>query len=212
MTCQPLSPSLDICPDQAQITTQLLALLPRGRAFNTHEGPPQPNTTIWKFWNAVAAPFAWLNQRICDLRREFFCATASETVDLWLQEYGLPDGCDPFPDICVKVAALGGVTCSYYQAIAGYIGWSITCAANCTYDAGEIEAGMNAGAAYSPATLIVSVDLEASPAYVAQQVYGPVAGFLEAAMPISCGPDLTSLDCVLERIVHAETQIVYATY
>lgn len=213
MSCANVSPSLDLCPTQDQIVPQLLALLPRGRAWSTHEGTPQPNTTIWKYWNALAAVWAQLNKRICDLRKEFFCASASETLDLWLQEYGLPDDCDPFPNLCAKVSALGGVTCAYYAATAAELGWSIACVVtNANLNAGCLEAAMPPGGDAGPSTLVIAVDLEASPAYVAGQIFGPVAGFLEANMPISCGPDISPLDCVLERIVHAETQIIYATF
>lgn len=213
--CPPASPSLDICPTQAEIIPQLLALLPRGRAWLTHEGAPQPGTTIWKYWNALAAVWAFVNQRICDLRKEFFCATASETLDLWNEEYGLPDGCDPFPNLCVKVAALGGCTCAYYAAIAATLGWSLLCPPStpCALTAGCIEAGMVPGGSNSAGVLQVFVDLEASPAFHGSvQTVGAVAGFLEAGMPVYCGPDLTALDCLLQRIVHAEVQIVYTTF
>jgi hypothetical protein len=33
-----------------------------------------------------------------------------------MAEYGLPDGCDPFPDLCTKVAAIGGTRCEYRRA------------------------------------------------------------------------------------------------
>lgn len=213
--CPPASPSLDICPTQAEIVPQLLALLPRGRAWSTHEGAPQPNTTIWKYWNALAAVWAFVNKRICDLRLEFFCFSANETLDLWNQEYGLPDGCDPFPNLCAKVAALGGATCAYYATIAATLGWSILCpsATACSLPAGCIEAAMVVGGGETPGNLHVFVDLENSPAFVGSaQTLGPVAGFLEAGMPVYCGPDLTALDCLLQRIVHAEVQIVYTPF
>lgn len=215
MSCASTSPSLDICPTQDQIVPQLLALLPRGRAWSMHEGTPQPSTTIWKYWNCLAAVWAVVNKRICDLRKEFFCASASETLDLWNLEYGLPDGCDPFPNLCAKVAALGGASCAFYATVAASLGWSIVCPPTtpCSPAAGCIEAGMVPGGAYVPAALQVFVDLETSPAYIASpQTVGPVAGFLEAGMPTYCGPDLTALDCVLQRIVHADVQILYTTF
>jgi hypothetical protein len=215
VTCAPASPSLDICPTQEEIIPQLLALLPRGRAWSTHDGLPQPETTIWKYWNVLAAVWAVVNKRICDIRKEFFCITADETLDLWDQEYGLPDGCDPFPNLCVKVAALGGATCAFYAGIAASLGWSILCPPStpCSPPAGCIEAGMVPGGTYVPASLQVFVDLAASPAYDSSvQTVGPVAGFLEAGMPVYCGPDLTALDCLMQRIVHAEVDILYITF
>ena len=105
----------------------MLALLPRGRAWSTHDGGPFPGDRLYQFWTAVAAVFEYANQRMCDLRREFFCATESETNDAWLADYGLPDDCDPYPDLCAKVAAIGGARCEDYAAIAARAGWDIEC-------------------------------------------------------------------------------------
>lgn len=199
----------DICPTQEDILPQLLALLPRGRAWRTSEGGPQPGTTLHRFWNAVAAVLAFSNQRICDLKREFFCATASETLDLWNAEYGLPDACDPFADLCAKVAAVGGVTCGYYEAVAASIGWSIACPLDDIPTTGCIETGMAGGGPSPNGELLFLVTLATSPAYTAGQNIGPVTGYYETGMPITCLPDLTALDCVLQRIAPAHATIAY---
>ncbi len=198
-------PSPDICPTQDEIREQLLAILPRGRAWAS-----PVNSVRWRFFHALAAPLKYANDRICALLNEFFCRTHVETHDLWLATYGLPDACDPFPDVCSKVGALGGSTCAWYQAIAAGLGWSIVCGTGCALDVGLIEAGMTVGPVPTPATLYVVVSLANSPAYVANQIFGPVAGFVEAGMSPACGPDLGALDCVLQRIVHAHVLIVYS--
>lgn len=228
--------SFDICPTQDELRPQILALLPRGRAWG--EGGParEPGGVIYGFFDAVAAVFAFLHAQICALALEFFCQTQSLTNDLWLEEYGLPDGCDPYPNLCAKVAALGGPQCAVYEEIGLQYGWSITCGMNCALDSGAMESGMAGGYTYAPATLIVVVDVANSPALGGQSVtmgpvsgfleagmtpcdvtynlvglaMGPVSGFLEAGMMPACGYDITSLDCVLQRIVHAHVQIVYA--
>jgi uncharacterized protein YmfQ (DUF2313 family) len=184
MTCANGLPAPDICPTQDEIVPQLLALLPRGRAFGTHAGLPPAGSTIHDFWNAVANVWFWINTRICALKLEFFCATANETLDLWLQEYGLPDGCDPFPGLCAKVAGFGGVTCDYYVALAAAIGWSLSCGADCAADAGAIEAGMAVGPSWPPGVFPVVIDLAASPAAGAPP--GLNAGCIEAGMTPSC--------------------------
>lgn len=215
MICPPGDASLDICPTQDELIPQLLALLPRGRAWGTQDGGPQPMSELWKFWYAVAGVWAWVHKLICELALEFFCDTANFTLDLWNEEYGLPDGCDPFPNLCAKVAALGGCTCDYYASIAATLGWSILCPPTtpCSLPAGCIEAGMVPGGGNSTGVLQVFVDLENSPAFSGSaQTIGAVAGFLEAGMPVYCGPDLTALDCLLQRIVHAEVQIVYTVF
>jgi hypothetical protein len=72
---------------------------------------------------------AWFNQRMCDMRDEFFCATASETLDVWNAQYGLPDDCNPYGDLCAKVAAIGGQRCEYFKQVAARNGWTIDCIA-----------------------------------------------------------------------------------
>lgn len=250
-TCEPLGPSLDICPTQEQIIPQLLALLPRGRAFNTHDGPPPTTSIIYQFWNAFAEILAYVNQRICALRSEFFCATASKTLDTWLEEYGLPDGCDPFPNLCAKVGALGGVTCSYYQGLAAAIGWTITCGVQCATDAGMINAGMSCGQTLAPGIFPVVVHLAERDETIATNASSQTVGCIEAGMTVSCAPsapgapiseagsilagmppdclsqaclpeagsdaglssfccfDISSLDCLLSRVVHAHSTIQY---
>jgi uncharacterized protein YmfQ (DUF2313 family) len=213
--CPPAGPSLDICPTQDEILPQLLALLPRGRAWATSDGLPQPGSTIWNFWNAYAFVLAWLNQRICALKREFFCATCSETRDLWMAEYGLPDGCEPYPDLCTKVAAVGGDQCAYYAEIAARAGWQIACSvygSGCGALAGCALSGLaQAGGSPPAATLTIVVSLSGSPAYGGLYQTPPLAGLVQAGMPLACPPDLTPLECLLVRILRAHCVVVYQT-
>ena len=167
--CSPASTPLDICPTQDEITPQLLALLPRGRAWDTHDGGPYPGSTSYQFWQAVASVWEWVNGRICALALEFFCASQSETNDLWMEEYGLPDGCDPFPDLCTKVAAIGGTRCDYLTAISARAGWAVSCydtANGCGGKAGRARAGgAMAGRNPRPGTVVIRVDIRNSPAF-----------------------------------------------
>lgn len=127
MTCSNAAPALDICPTTDEMRPQVFALLPRGRAWQTHDGGPWPSTMLYGFWSAVASMRAWFNQRMCDMREEFFCATTNEMRDVWMAQYGLPDDCDPFPDLCTKVGALGSQRCEYFRDVAARRGWSIEC-------------------------------------------------------------------------------------
>lgn len=174
----------DICPTQDQLRPQIMALWPRGPAWG--EGGPgrDPGGGIYGFTDALAAIFAWIHAQICALALEFFCDTETLTNAAWLEEYGLPDGCSPYPNVCAKVAADNSPQCGFYEAVAADYGYSITCGVNCAYDAGGVEAGMTAGNTYDPATLIVVVDVDNSPAIVGQYTtMGPVAGFLEPGLP-----------------------------
>ena len=131
------------CPTLDDTTSALLALLPRGRAWQTNEGVPMPGqeigfappgfnndafstvetkpSIIWQYWRSVAVVFQYATERLCALRQEFWCQSASETRDEWMVEYGLPDACDPFPDLCTKVAAIGGTRCEYYRGAVGMV-------------------------------------------------------------------------------------------
>lgn len=191
MTACTGAPSTDICPTQDEIIPQLLALLPRGRAWRTQRGLPEPTSTIYKYWYALANVWAWVNQRICALRQEFWCATAIETLDLWMAEYGLPDGCDPYPDLCTKVAALGGSRCDYYTAIAARAGWAITCTDlydACGSQAGSGQAGCAiTGRGLPNAVMMITVSLSGSTAYVGGGAATPDSGNPFGATPPLAG-------------------------
>lgn len=203
------------CPTLDEITAQCLALLPRGRAWRSHEQDPEPTSVLAQFWKATCGPVAFLHERLCALRREFWCATRVETDDLWMQEYGLPDECDPFPDLCTKVAAIGGTRCEYYSEIAARAGWSIECVTNdsdCGGAAGNFEVGCDVpGGMIGGAMIAIIVRLHESPAYLAPLTSGPFAGNLQAGRGLDCDPDISPLKCLLDRVVHAHIEILYST-
>jgi hypothetical protein len=180
-------------------------------AFSTEEGKP---SIIWSYWRAFAQVMKYLSDRACALRQEFWCQSISETRDAWMYEYGLPDDCDPFPDLCTKVAAIGGTRCEYYAQIAARSGWSVTCLENvvsCGSRAGYSRAGKaRAGATIGLSVLRVIVFLEASPALAPRGRYlASRAGRMRAGRRLTCGPDLTPLICVLSRVVHAELLLTF---
>lgn len=202
----------DICPTKDDIVPQALALLPRGRAWQTHDGGPYTGSTLRQFWTAIAAVVEFANRRICDLRAEFWCATRAETNDLWLAEYGLPDACDPFPDLCTKVAALGGSTCEYYTEVARLAGWAIRCTdTGCGDVAGCALAGIALPGGRTGGSIVIEVDLSESPAYEGGYSTQPYAGALQAGLPLACPPDISPLACILERVVHAHIRVDYVT-
>ncbi len=225
------------CPTRLQIFRQLLQLLPRGRAWQTGEPTGQaftetmaqpgfaqpglfqtldrPLSVMHAFWSAVADFFYGLTQLLCALRLEFWCATQTQTTDLWMAEYGLPDACDPTPDLCTKVAAFGGTRCEYYSDVAAKAGWSIECAnvfsAICAmagaFLAGQVGAGGQGGAA----NIQVIVHLSDSPAYLGRIATLPLAGNFQAGKPLACLPDISALVCLFDRIVPAHVVVNYLT-
>lgn len=223
------------CPTLEEITTATLALLPRGRAWQTNEGGPQPGydaafapsgfqndafatsskriSVLWQYWRAYAVVLHYLTQRLCALREEFWCSTINETRDEWMVEYGLPDECDPFPDLCTKVTAIGGTRCEYYAEVAARMGWAIECIERmvfCGSRAGCSRAGKaRAGRVFGAAQLQLVVHLNSSPAYTGGRSLPALAGRFRAGRKQTCGPDISPLQCLMSRVVHAEIQILY---
>lgn len=222
------------CPTSADVMSAVLALLPRGRAWQTNEGGPMPGretgfnpaafnpdafsterapkSILYQYWRAYSEVLHFVTQRLCDLRKEFWCQSISETRDEWMTEYGLPDACDPFPDLCSKVAAIGGTRCEYYAAIAARSGWSIDCRdlwTNCSARAGCAKAGCMRPGNRRAGGVVIVVYLDQSPAFAGTRHAKPKAGRLRAGRRLACGPDLLPLQCIMARIVHAEVKTVY---
>jgi hypothetical protein len=235
-TCEAMRPAPLRCPTAREILASALKIIPKGRAWQSNEGGPREGASIafqlggfegdafatkyrkpsWllRFWKSVAEVYEFTNHRLCDLRLEFWCATQTETNDLWMAEYGLPDACDPFPDLCSKVAALGGCRCEYYAEVAARAGWSITCIdelSRCGAQAGFAMAGRARPGSQSAAKIQIIVDLNSSTSYTGGPRLLPLAGRLKAGRPLACGPDISPLECIMARVVHAEIQIAYST-
>lgn len=223
------------CPTFFESFSSTALLWPRGRAWPVMESSTPSRYFAWLTALAGAIPIDWptgfvqagwtaaiahlrnyCEQRLCDLREEFWCASHNETHDQWMIEYGLPDPCDPFPDLCTKVAAIGGTRCDYYAMIAARAGWTIECLTvdnNCGADAGCAEAGCSeAGPVSRGALIVIRVDLGNSSAYLPPDEGEPLAGLLQAGGTLSCPPDLTGLQCLLDRVVHAHVTIEYVTF
>jgi hypothetical protein len=169
---------------------------------------------LYLYWRAFAIVMQYLSDRICALRLEFWCQSIAETRADWMNEYGLPDACDPFPDLCTKVAAIGGTRCEYYAEVAARSGWSIQCGEalrSCGSHAGFARAGRaKAGATLGFSVLRIIVSLPNSPAYQPVARYLPSrAGRMRAGRRLSCQPDLLPLQCILSRVIHAEILQVY---
>ena len=204
-----------VCPNTDALTTQAIALLPRGRAWQTDENGPRPGSILYGYWRAIADQVAFISSRLCALHAEFFCATHIETRPEWLAEYGLPDECDPFPNLCAKVAAMGGPDCDTYRAIAAEAGWDIDCyeengecgaRADCFFADGE---GAFAASSPLPARVTIRVYRETSPAYTGPLRGSAYADCLIADGLLDCPPDISGLICILNRIVHAHVLVEY---
>lgn len=226
------------CPTLEEVTSAVLSLLPRGRAWQTNEGAPrdgdeigfnpsafapeafsvsetEPNI-LWRYWRSFAVVMYYAVQRLCALRMEFWCATQSETRDGWMKEYGLPDECDPFPDLCTKVAAIGGTRCEYYAELAARIGWSIECVENVEYCGSRAGCarsgarGAKAGSLLGAGQLKIIVHLNDSSAVTGARIKSSRAGRMVAGQRLTCGAiALNPLKCILSRVIHADILTIY---
>jgi uncharacterized protein YmfQ (DUF2313 family) len=207
---------MSYCLSKTEWTEALAALRPRGEAWRNGDFDGLSGSVMGQFFAGTAACFAAADARLCDLANEFFCSTAVETRDLWALEYGLPDGCDPFADVCEKVNAVGDTTPEYVIAAALRRGWSITinqvfvsgiedCVAGCGL-AGAMICGASQGVAW-----FFTVDLAASPSYVASAGTAPLAGLMLSGDSLDCPPDIGSLTCLVRRIAPAHADLDFVT-
>lgn len=203
------------CLDASAHARALAALRPRGDAWRNGGADDLAGSVMGQFFDALGAPHAAMNARLCALIDEFFCSSAVETRDLWALEYGLPDGCDPFADICEKVNAVGDTTPDYVIAAALRRGWSITIDQVFTTRAeagvaGVARAGVARCGARSGVTWFVTVDRSTSPAFVSPRFRTLRAGRARAGQFIACDPSLDPLTCLVRRIAPAHADLIFA--
>lgn len=204
------------CPDTDATTAALHLSLPRGRAWRTTPGEALDGSVLGRFWRAVAGPMAATSRRLCTLIDEFFCATAVETLDAWALDYGLPDPCDPFLDVCSKVAAVGDTTTDYAIAVALSRGWSITIGEEFILgpEDGSYASGLYGAQLFGAMQGVawrVTVDLSGSLAYQAVAGRPPLFGAMLFGDSWACGPDIEALRCLIRRIAPAQCDLVFET-
>lgn len=205
-----IDPATERCPDIDQVTNAMVDLLPRGRAWRAGG---IPGTVMRGFFRACATVIAELEARICALRPEFFCHSHVETADWWLTEYGLPDGCDPFPNVCAKVRADGARGCADWADVAARAGWAIECRLQNTCGAmtdlamaDRAEAGGN----WTGPVIEIVVNLAASPAYEGAGQNPAEADCYMADMPIGCGATIAPLVCLLEALIPDHVERIWS--
>jgi uncharacterized protein YmfQ (DUF2313 family) len=210
------------CPTVEDTRAALLALLPRGRAWRNDDGSIEPGSVLYQFWTAAAYVINYANERLCALALEMLCATETETDDQWMIEYGLPDPCDPFPDLCEKVAAIGGQRCEYFNERIARLGWVAECfekSISCGARAGCSRAGARRAMAGNRNALALTVRVHTGDppvvTPVSDHIRKPLAGKFRAGQHPSCDtvthPSAAPIRCLMDRIVPAHVQIVFVT-
>lgn len=202
------------CPTDAEVSARLAALRPRGDAWRHGDVDALYGSVMGQFFDALGAGYGPTERRFCALVDEYFCSTAVETRDLWAAEYGVPDGCDPFADICEKVNATGDTTTSYAIAAAARRGWVITIAEefitnveDCTFGFGQF--GTEIFGASTGVKWIVTVDRAASSAWSLPASVAPLFGLTLLGDGFDCDADIEPLKCLIRRIAPAHADLEF---
>ncbi len=224
LNCTPQA-SVFHCPTKWELWRQILRLLPQGRAWQNHTdrfygfdeaGDPDLDTmtVIEQFWAAYAEVLEHLHQRACKLIDEFFCESFDETQDWWFTEWGFPDPCEAYEDVCEKMRDVGGARCEDLVALAATRGWVVTCR-DCNGVVPAVADCATADCATDcecpPGTVWITIHLDESPAYTAPSVPQAVADCAPADCNSPCTPDVEQLKCLIERVRHAHLKIIYET-
>lgn len=237
-SCPENDPGPFVCPTLQQSIAATAALLPRGAAWPANDGGGMiAQFLVWLGGlTSTPAPGQWpkgfvqcgivaaigtlrnfAELQACALLKEFWCASQTQTADLWNEEYGLPDPCDPGADLCTRVAAIGGTTSAYFQDIAARAGWSVSIQNNASFcgtpcGAPSALAGLATCGAQAVIGLTVTAHLSASPAYAGGvESVQPLAGLMLAGMTLNCPPNTGALQCLLARIMPAHVPVAYLT-
>lgn len=188
--------SLD-CPSQDEILENMLALLPRGDAFQSNDATVDQTTSVMQaFWAGVSGPMFTLSNAICATYDEFFSFTADEDLDLWQEEYGLPDDCDPFGgNLVAKVQTQGGTSIEYYEERALALGWDTEM---------RFLKGDDPEFPGVTSTLHVVIKTATSPAALVPVTH--FSNWVLGTSPLG-EPSTTSLICALDKIIPAHVAI-----
>lgn len=233
--CGPLVADTFRCPTKFELFRQVLALLPRGRAWQTHEDVheiavtgqsseveryeadttplgaepfAERLTTLQRYWLAYAELLEVLHQRACALVEEMFCATTTELRAEWGAEYGFPDPCEPFDTLCQKVRAEGGATCAYLASLAARVGWYVECR-ECDPGARPdcAIADLSAVCECAPGEVVFRIITSRSPAATRPDPFNADAAAADCTPPCPLPP--AAVVCLIERFKPAHIRAIY---
>jgi uncharacterized protein YmfQ (DUF2313 family) len=185
-------------------TRMLLDLLPVGWAW-----PREPETTLMRFWSAVAIEPTRIQARDCDLLAESYPCGAVELLPEWEAAVGLPNECTELIQwtlaerqalVCAWLAMQGGQSIAYFTALAALFGYTITIDEHIPpARAGAAQAGC-ATAGSCPFWWTVAVD------DVPRTT--PRAGCTRAGEP-PCGSGASIIECLLRLFAPAHTTVTF---
>jgi len=173
----------------------LLALLPPGAAWQSGDliiG--RDKTVMRRLIRALATGFNDVELAIADLFDELFVTTAKTDLDLWAEDYGLPDACDPWGNNVVAKATATGEgrrDLGYYASLAAAAGW--------VADLSWVKTGGTVS------TLHVAVNTRLSRPIATELALG---NWELPYMPLGA-PDPLRLVCQLAQVLPAHVAITY---
>ncbi|PZR94179.1 MAG: hypothetical protein DI537_08805 [Stutzerimonas stutzeri] len=204
------------CHSDEALALSYAALRPRGDAWRHGGFDALDGSGMGGFFAALGQAFGPTDRRVCEMVDEFFCSSAVETRERWALDHGLPDGCDPFADVCEKVNAVGDTTPAYVEGVALRRGWAIsieqdfiTIVQDCCFGFGQF--GQQVFGAQQGVLWTVTVDLAASPAYSARASRFPSFGSQQFGDGFDCPPDIEPLRCLVRRIAAAHADLSFTT-
>lgn len=101
----------DFAPTRDEVHAMLMALAPRGRAWQTDDvSGARQDSVLKSFWYAVAGVWRSLETAVSATLTEWSPASTSADRDLWMTDYGLPDACLPTGDDLVAAVRAGAGT------------------------------------------------------------------------------------------------------
>lgn len=212
------------CPTKWELYEQLKANMPPGRAWQNPDAPGEryffdpsaeaevfetglsgagtepevENLTIMEqCLAAIAEVLEWLHERICQLIEEMFCDTTNELALEWAQEFGFPDACEPYANLCAKVYAKGGASLEFLRSLAVRVNAAI------------VVDDKSTDAAIDPNTVRIQVPgLETAPPPVPLIPFHAGAIVAGHRSPCFSSEDALAI-CMIERVRHAHLLIDY---
>jgi uncharacterized protein YmfQ (DUF2313 family) len=190
---------LTYVPTRDECADMLLSLMPPGRASQRFGAYViRNNSQLKRLLYALSGAWYDLEVSMGQLINEYSPATATQNLDLWKEDYGLPNACDPFGDnLVTKVGTTGGSSIQYYTDLATALGWHVDMRWLTGYD--PVYPGIRS-------TLYIGIHSD-SPT---------VAGFPTATVEDSAvedaivgDPDLTLFLCVMDELLPAHAAIIH---
>jgi uncharacterized protein YmfQ (DUF2313 family) len=189
---------------EADWTRMLLDLLPVGWAW-----PRDPETTLARFWSAVAVELTRIQGRDCDLLAESYPCGAVELLPDWEAAVGLPNECTELVPwtvaerqalVCAWLALQGGQSIAYFTWLAALFGYDVTIQEHIPpARAGAAQAGC---ATVGSCPFWWTVTIDGVPRTI------PRAGCTRAGEP-PCGSGVSIIECLFRMFAPAHTVVTF---